>query len=203
MRTLILAAALAAIAASSSLAQAPPAPPVNIRGTVAKLDGDMLMVKSRDGQEVSLALAADTPVAATVKRSLGDIKAGDFIASTSMKGADGKLHAIEIHIFSEAQKKTVPQLQVPSDLAPQSIMTNAVVEGVASAPQGTTLKLTFKDQQTELVVGPDTPIVTAVPADRSLLKPGAAVFIATRKQPDGTLAAGRITAEKDGVKPPM
>ena len=104
MRVLIIAAALAAIAASSSLAQAPPAPPVNIRGTVAKLDGDKLTVKSRDGQDVSVALAADTPIAGTVKRSLADIKAGDFIASTSTKGADGKLHALEIHIFSEAQK---------------------------------------------------------------------------------------------------
>ena len=204
MRTSILAAALAAaIATSSSFAQAPPAPPVNVRGTVEKLDGDMLKVKSRDGQDMSIKLAADTPVAGTVKRSLSDLKAGDFIASTSMKGPDGKLHAMEIHIFTEAQKKVVPQLQVPYDLAPQSIMTNAIVEGVAGAPQGTTLKLTYKDQQTELVVGADTPIVASVPADRSLLKPGAAVYIAARKQPDGSLAAARITAEKDGVKPPM
>jgi len=203
MRSLILAAVAAALAATASLAQTPPAPPVNIRGTVVALDGDTLKLKSREGQDVSLALAPDTPVAGTVKRSLSDIKAGDFIASTSMKGADGKLHAMEIHIFTEAQKKIVPQMQVPYDLAPQSIMTNAIVEGIAAAPQGSTLKLSFKDQQTELVVGPDTPIVATVPADRSLLKPGAAVYIAARKQPDGALSVARITAEKDGVKPPM
>jgi len=204
MRSAIFAVGLAgAVAALPVLAQAPPAPPINIRGTVEKLDGDTLTVKSREGQDVSVMLAANVPVSGTVQRSLADIKAGDYIASTSLKAADGKLHALEIHIFSEAQKKIVPQLQVPYDLAPQSIMTNAIVEGVSAAPQGELLKLTFKDQQTELVVPPGTPVVAAVPGDRGLLKPGAAVYISARKQPDGMIAAIRITAEKDGVKPPM
>jgi hypothetical protein len=203
MRSAILVAALAgAIVTLPVFAQAPP-PPIYVRGTVEKLDGEALTVKSREGQAVSIKLGGDVPVSATVKRSLSDIKPGDFIASTSVKESDGKLHALEIHIFTEAQKKIVPQLQVPYDLAPQSIMTNAIVEGVAGAPQGQVLKLTYKDQQTELVVPPNTPIVAAVPGDKSLLKPGAAVFITARKQPDGMLSAVRITAEKDGVKPPM
>jgi hypothetical protein len=37
----------------------------------------------------------------------------------------------------------------------------------------------------------------------SLLKPGAAVFIVAPKKPDGSLTAAGVTAEKDGVKPPM
>ena len=37
----------------------------------------------------------------------------------------------------------------------------------------------------------------------SLLKPGAAVFIVAQKQADGALTAARVTAEKDGVKPPQ
>jgi len=35
------------------------------------------------------------------------------------------------------------------------------------------------------------------------VKPGAAVFIVAFKKDDGTLSAGRLTAEKDGIKPPM
>ena len=53
------------------------------------------------------------------------------------------------------------------------------------------------------MVGPEAPTVTFPPADASLLKPGAAVFLTAQKQPDGTLTAARVTAEKDGVKPPM
>jgi len=36
-----------------------------------------------------------------------------------------------------------------------------------------------------------------------LLKPGAAVLTIASKKPDGSLVANRVTAEKDGVKPPM
>jgi hypothetical protein len=42
-----------------------------------------------------------------------------------------------------------------------------------------------------------------VPGDASLLKPGAAIFTGALKKPDGSLSATRVTAEKDGVKPPM
>jgi hypothetical protein len=52
-------------------------------------------------------------------------------------------------------------------------------------------------------VPPGTPIVAFVPGDAGLLKPGAAIFAIALKQPDGTLSAVRVTAEKNGVKPPM
>jgi hypothetical protein len=46
-------------------------------------------------------------------------------------------------------------------------------------------------------------VVAYVGGDRNLLKPGAAVVTIARKKPDGTLTTGRLTAEKNGVKPPM
>jgi hypothetical protein len=33
--------------------------------------------------------------------------------------------------------------------------------------------------------------------------PGTAIFIVAFKKGDGTLSAGRVTAEKDGIVPPM
>ena len=68
---------------------------------------------------------------------------------------------------------------------------------------GMQLKVTYKDGESELVVGPDTPIFGYGSGDMSLLKAGAAVFIVAQKQADGALTAARVTAEKDGVKPPM
>jgi hypothetical protein len=47
------------------------------------------------------------------------------------------------------------------------------------------------------------PVLAYVPADMGLLKPGAAVLLTAQKHPDGNLTANRVTAEKDGVKPPM
>jgi hypothetical protein len=74
---------------------------------------------------------------------------------------------------------------------------------VTETPKGRVLKGKYKDGTIETIVEPDAPIVTYVPGDASLLKPGAAVTIFALKKPDGSLTAARVTAEKDGVKPPM
>jgi hypothetical protein len=71
--------------------------------------------------------------------SLADIKAGDYVAATSVKGTDGKLPALEIHIFPETVRG-VGEGQRPTDLVPDSLMTNATVSGIPAAPQGQVLK---------------------------------------------------------------
>jgi hypothetical protein len=197
------AAVFVAVLALPAFAQNPPAnPPVRVRGTVEKLDGQALTVKSREGQPVTVILAPNVAVAYLIKQNLADIKAGDFVASTSMKGTDGKNHSVELRIFPEAMRG-LGEGQYAWDLAPESLMTNATVSGITGAPQGQNLKVTYKGGESELVVGPDTPIFGYGSGDMSLLKPGAAVFIVAQKQPDGSLTAARLTAEKDGVKPPQ
>ena len=204
MRTKSLfAGALIALLALPAAAQNPPqGTPTRIRGTVEKLDGQALTVKSREGQELTITLAPNVTVAYLVKKSLGDIKAGDFVATTSSKGTDGKNHSVELRIFPEAMRG-LGEGQYAWDLMPDSLMTNATVAGITGAPQGQTLKVTYKGSESEIVVGPDTPIFGYGTGDTSLLKPGAAIFIVALKAPEGSLSASRVTAEKDGVKPPM
>ena len=77
MRRLAIAAALITLAVGPALAQAPPAgTPTRIRGTVDKLDGQTLMVKSREGPVLTIALAPNFTVLGVVKKRLSDIKAG-------------------------------------------------------------------------------------------------------------------------------
>jgi hypothetical protein len=199
----LFAGALVALLALPAAAQnAPEGTPTRIRGTVEKLDGQTLMVKSRDGQQMTIALAPNFTVSAVVKKSLADIKAGDFVGAASTKGTDGKLHALEVLIFPEALRGT-GEGERPWDLVPDSLMTNATVAGIASAAQDQVLKVTYKGGESEIIVAPNTPVVTFGPGDASLLKPGAAIFIGALKKPDGSLSAARVNAEKDGVKPPM
>ena len=197
------AAVFIALIVPPAMAQAPPeGTSTRIRGTVDKLDGQTLMVKSRDGQSLMVELAPNFTVRGVVAKTVADIKAGDYVASTSVKGPDGTLKAIEVHIFPENMRGTA-EGQFPWDLVPDSVMTNATVAQITGAPQGQVMKVTYKGSEAEVTVPPGIPIVGYVPADASLLKPGAAVFISAQKQADGTLTAARVTAEKDGVKPPM
>jgi hypothetical protein len=82
-------------------------------------------------------------------------------------------------------------------------MTNATVGTVSQTADGGVVRVTYKGGESEYVVAPDVPLLAYVPADRSLLKPGAAVTTIAVKQADGSLLTNRVTAEKDGVKPPM
>jgi hypothetical protein len=193
----------AVLVAAFTLSAAAQNAPTRIRGTVEKLDGQTLMVKSRDGQSLSIALAPNFTVRAVVAKTVADIKPGDFVASTSLKGSDGKLRAIEVHILPESLRGVVRESQSPWDLVPDSLMTNATAAQITSAPEGQVIKVTYEGGEAEVIIPPGIPIVGYVPGDPSLLKSGAAVFITAQKKPDGTLTASSVTAEKDGVKPPL
>jgi hypothetical protein len=204
MKRFAIAVVLAVLMVGPALAQtpAPEGTPTRVRATVEKLDGQNLTVKSRDGQNMTIVLAPNTTVVTLVKKSVADIKAGDYVASTGVKGPDGKLHAVEVRIFPE-EMRGGNEGQRPWDLMPDSLMTNATVGKIAQAPSGPVLYVTFKGGESEYIVGPDVPVLGYGPGDLTLLKPGVAVFIGALKKPDGSLTASRVTAEKDGVKPPM
>jgi hypothetical protein len=201
--TSVLAFILIAALAVSAFAQSPPSvPPTRVRGTIEKFDDHSLTVKSRDGSPVAVTLMPDFTVRAVVAKTLADIKPGDKVGVTSVKGAGGVRRAVEIHIFPGGMTN-VRLLELPWDLGPGSLMTNATVAQVASAPQGRMIKLSLNGKDTQVAVPPGTPIVTYGPGDTSLLRPGATVFVIARKQADGSLTAAGVTAEKNGVKPPM
>jgi hypothetical protein len=203
----LLVAAFAAALALPAFAQSPQGgppqgTPTNVRGTIAKLDGQILTVKSSDGSTVTVTLAPNYRVSTLARKKLSDIHAGDFVGTTSVPGKDGKLHAVEIHIFPEALRG-VGEGQYPWDSRPNSLMTNATVSGVAKAPHGQILSVTYKNGTAEVIVGPKTPIVEPVPGTPQDLKRGKTVILFARKAADGTLGAGLVTVEKNGVKPPM
>jgi hypothetical protein len=206
MRSLVFSAAMTlAFAALPAFAQAPAgAPPqgtpTNVRGTISKLDGQTLTLKGRDGKPVEVMLTQDAAVRAYAHKKLSDIHDGDYIASTSMKEKDGKLHAIEVHFLPP----NVPELQGPWDLRKDSVMTNAHVTGTAKLGSGTDVMLTYKGTTTDVVIDPKTVIVGPGPAATMAdLKPGKAVFIRALKSDTGMLTANNVSVEKNGVKPPM
>src|SRR4029434_5190205 len=91
----------------------------------------------------------------------------------------------------------------PWDLQPESMMTNATVATVASAGDGQTLTLNYKDGSQTIKVKPGTPIVTFASADRADAKVGAKVFLGATKAADGSLTVGRMLVGKAGMTPPM
>src|SRR5260370_15431384 len=85
-----LLAAIAMVAGSTlyAIAQQPPTP-TRVRGTIEAVDGDVLAVKSRGGEDVKLHMTGDINIVGITKIALSDIKVGSFIGTTTAPGPYG------------------------------------------------------------------------------------------------------------------
>ena len=175
--------------------------PKRIRGTIESLDGNTLVVKTREGDTARIALAANYGVASVVPATLADVKAGAFIG-TAATGPKDKLRAAEVLIFPEAMRGS-GEGHYPWDLMPESTMTNATIESEVSGTDGRELMVVAKGGKLRVMVPPGTPIVTFEPGTQAQLTPGAKVFIGAQAAADGTLTAARVNVGKDGMTPPM
>ena len=187
---------------AAALAQTPTNPTVRVRGTVEKLDGQVLTVKARDGQSVSVKLADDFVVVGIQKASIADIDTGKFIGTTTVGERDGALVALEVHVFPENMRGT-GEGHYDWDLRPDSKMTNANVANVVNMASDRVMTVQYKGGEKKILVTGNTVVVSYVPVDKSELTPGAHVFIGTQKQPDGSLSAARVNVGLHGQVPPM
>jgi len=193
----VVAVLAATFALSSVSAQAQN---VRVRGTIEKLDGSVLAVKTTDGRAVRIRLTDDARVVGVVKASMADIKPGSFIGSAAMPQPDGSQKALEVHIFPEAMRGT-GEGHRPYTL-PNSTMTNGTVGNAVASVEGNAVMLSYKGGEKKIVVPPGAPIVRYEIGDRSDLKPGAAFTILSAvKKSDGTFETNRVNVGRDGAVP--
>jgi hypothetical protein len=196
-------ALIAGLLGSSVPGLAQNSPTLRIRGAVETVDGQMLKVKSRDGEEFNVHLAENLRVVAVVTASFAELKPGSYIGVTGLPTSDGRQQAVEIHIFSEASRG-IGEGQRPWDYAPESTMTNAAIDPEIGGIEGNVLNLKFKGGEAKVFVTPETVIVGNVPGDKSEIKPGSKIIIfGATKGPDGILEVPAIAVGRDGLTPPM
>ena len=189
-------AALAIAASSQALAQQGE----RVRGTIEKLDGSVLAVKTSDGQAVRIKLTDDARVVGVVKASMADIKPGSFIGSAATPQADGSQKALEVHIFPEAMRGTGEGHR--PYFIPNSTMTNGTAGNAVKAVDGDAIMVSYKGGEKKILVPAGVPIVRYEMGDRSDLKPGAAFTILSAvKKSDGSLETSRVNVGRDGAVP--
>jgi hypothetical protein len=191
-----LAAAAALLVAGLSGASAQ-TQSMNVRGTITAFDGKMLTVQARDGRSLAIDVPEALNVNITKPFTLADVKPGMVLGVTTVKKPDGAIVAIDVRPIPA----TANQGLSPHDLAPDSTMTNATLEGAVQVANGNELTLNYKTGTVKALVVPETAMSQAAPGARTDLKPGETVFVSTRVEAGDKLTAARIQVSKDGVKP--
>ena len=189
------------VLAGTAIAQNAPANPP-VAGTIASFDGKTLTIKDKDGKLTSAALAPNVNITFAAKRTLADIKPGDFIASGGTRGPDGKIHANEIRIFPGVRGEGQFPMSQPGQVMPNAtviaVETGATVKQVGSVGGVPMIKLSYHGAgapgaanctgrstdapggegkgcvgETEFDVPANTPVVASLPGNPAMLKPGA------------------------------
>jgi hypothetical protein len=199
--TLLISTLLASALLLAGPSQAEDAKPTRVRGAITAIDGDLLKVRSKSGEDLQVNLTKDTQVRGVTLGQVSEIKPGSYIGSAAVPLPDGTLKALEIHVFPPEMAGTGDGHRA-FDLTKDSTMTNGSVGDLVTS-NGRSITVNYKGGQKTIVIPDDVPIVNLVPGDRSLLKPGVKIVMQAQKSADGALSALSISAGENGVTPPM
>lgn len=184
-------------------AQAQSQPAMRVRCAITGFNGHELQVKTRHGKALKINVTENTKINLLYLVKLSDVKPGSFVGVTAIpRGPGGPLQALEVHLFSEAQRGT-GEGHYDWDLEPGSTMTNANVDAIVDTNDGKELTLSYKGGSQKIVVPQNAPIVSFKQSDKSLLKAGAQAFVVTQQAADGSLIAQYISVGENSMKPPM
>ena len=170
--------------------------PARVRGTITGLDGDVLSVKSREGKDLKIHLTSNVGVTTAKAATLDQLK-GKYVGVTAVNKG-GKMTALEVHAIPPQAKPG----HFPWDLAPDSTMTNANLDGLAQVSGGNEITLNYQGGSQKILVPAGTPIVAFDPGSRADLKVGETIWTNARQEADGKIVSERLNVSKDGVKPP-
>jgi Domain of unknown function (DUF5666) len=162
-----------------------------VEGKVKSLSGDQLTVTTSDGKTLTITLAENAMIGDRQTASFDEIHVGDFVGSGAKLGADGKLHAQEVHLMTGSSRGMGEgHRQMGND--PAQSMTNATVVRIEKGAKSNTMVLKYPGGEQAIEVEAGTPITKMATADRKRLTPGAAVMVMAMPDQAGKLTATNV-----------
>jgi hypothetical protein len=187
--------------------------PDRLRGVIATVDASSLVLQVAAGKTIRLALPPNLAVFSLSKASFAEVDFGKYVGAVSKRLGDqiyspiirdslSWLHrGFELRIIDE-DLRGIAVGHAKWDLTPDSVMTHGWVDDmedrVISIKYGPT-----EEEETDVEVPRDVPILRMSRGERTLIKPGLRVFAGAQKGPDGNYVAVFIFVGKDGIVPPL
>jgi len=202
----LMVSALGAPARAQKVSQPAADQTKRIRGQITTVQGAAIVLKARNGAKVRLALPDGVTVLRLSKASFTDVDFGVYVGAISkrldayspiVRDSLSWLHqGFELRIFDE-QLRGLALGHAKWDLTPESVMTHGWVDDleirVLSIKYGPT-----EEEETDVDIPRDVPILKVSLGDKSLIKPGARVFAGAQNG-----VAVFVMVGDDGVVPPL
>ncbi len=187
--------------------------PDHFRGLITRVESSAIVVQVAEGKTVRLGLSDGLTIFSLAKASYADLDLGTYVGAVSVRLGDdiyspirrdslSWLHkGFELRIIDE-ELRGIAVGHTKWDLTPNSVMTHGWVDDqedrVISIKYGPT-----EEEETDVEVPRDVPILKMSRGEKSLIKPGARVFAGAQKGADGNYVAGFVIVGKDGIVPPL
>lgn len=187
------------------------AEPDHIRGQVTRVDGGSIAVKTGEGKTLSIGLQDTTTVIGLSKGSFTEVDFGVYVGAVAVKLEEYSpivrdsavwLHkGFELRIIDD-KLRGIALGHRKWDLTPDSIISHGWVDDLEVRVLSIKWGPTDYDE-TDVEVPRDVPVQKMSLGDRSLIKPGSAVFVGAQKGRDGKYVALFVLVGKDGVVPAL
>lgn len=211
---MVIAAVMVAVLGTSARAQQvadPPNQPDRIRGLIEEVDDGAIVLETRDGATVQLAVAENLSVFKLAEASFTDVEFGTYVGSASrrldafspfVRDSLSWLHeGYELRIIDD-ELRGIAVGHTSWDLTPESVMSHGWVDDlevrVISIKYGPT-----EEEETDVDIPRDAPVLRMSLGDKSLIQPGAHVLAGAQKDGDGNYAALFLMVGENGIVPPL
>ena len=162
------------------------APAHRVRGTIASVSPDTIVVTGSDGNPVTVKTTPGTRIIGQTAARFEDIKNGDLVRVVATKAQDGSLAALEVRDVPSGLQISARSRGGQRELKSGKVL----VSGSVVNTRGNTLSVTSTDAVVTIVTvpqGAQIQRVTQIP--RGSLAPGARVALQGTDNPDGTVTA--------------
>jgi hypothetical protein len=183
----------------------------NIRGQIVEVAGSSIVVKIADGKTERLAFSDDVAVFRLSQGSFTKVDFGVYVGAVGVKldqyspivrDSLSWLHkGFELRIIDE-QLRGIASGHKKWDLTPETIIAHGWVDDM----EGRVLSIKYgptEQEETDVEVGRDVPVLRMSLGDKSLIKPGARVMAGAQKDAAGKYVTMFVFAGEGGIVPPL
>ncbi len=185
--------------------------PAHIRGQITKVEASAIIMKTSDGETLRLGIQDNLTVISLTKEKFTKVDFGTYVGSIAVRLNEYSpivrdslswLHqGFELRIISE-ELRGIAVGHKKWDLTPETIIAHGWVDDI----EGRVLSIKYgptEEEETDVDVGRDVPVLRMSLGDMSLIKEGAYVFVGAQKKGIDEFEMVFVFVGEDGIIPPL